>query len=155
MDDLTQPPSRASRPTDNGVTMQRPFLVALLYLLSIVIGFTSIIGVILAYIWRSDASTQEWEKTHYTYLIRTFWVSFAIGITLMLLWFGTIFGMIARVEHTPAVAHQPPPAMFFVAIFGAVGAFLLSMVWFCIRSILSMVKASNREPMPRPGTWLF
>ena len=58
-------------------------LVYILYLLALVVGITAIIGVVMAYINRNAAP--DWLKTHYTFQIRTFWISLlytVIGVVL-------------------------------------------------------------------------
>jgi uncharacterized membrane protein len=134
-----------------GVTLMRPTIVALLYLLNIFLGFSVFVGLVLAYVWRNDETTQEWEKTHFTYLIRTFWIGFAISVAIFFTWTATVFGV--ALEY--AGQSQPPPPGMFVTLFGGVLLFLATAVWFCIRCILSLVKTGDRKPMPNPGTWLF
>lgn len=161
MDETTQPGAAPPPPPpppppqpNTGVTMQRPFIVALLFVLNIVLGFSAIVGVILAYVWRGEAQTQEWERTHYTYLIRTFWIGFAFGIAFFLLWLGSFLTLIAQAEAGPP-PDQPPPLGMFLWIFGAFGMMFLGMIWVLIRAILSMAKSTNGTPMPRPKTWWF
>jgi uncharacterized membrane protein len=50
-------------------------LVYILYLASLIVGVTSIIGLIMAYVYRADAP--EWVKTHYRFQLR------GIGIGLL------------------------------------------------------------------------
>ena len=47
-------------------------IVYILYLVSLIVGVTSIIGVIMAYVYRADAP--QWVQTHYRFQIRTFWI---------------------------------------------------------------------------------
>jgi uncharacterized membrane protein len=47
-------------------------VVYLLYFASLLVGVTSIIGVIIAYVYRADSP--EWVATHYRFQIRTFWI---------------------------------------------------------------------------------
>ncbi len=58
--------------------------IYILYLVSIAIGLTGIIGIIMAYINKEDAA--DWLKAHYQFQIRTFWIGllylFIAGITL-------------------------------------------------------------------------
>lgn len=151
------PPTPQPQPAGNtGVTMQRPFIIALLYLLNLVLGISAIVGVILAYVWRNEPETQEWEKTHYTYLIRTFWISFAVGVAFVMLWFGAVFGSILQAEMTQQGGpNEPPPAMLFVGVLGGMLLLLLNVIWFSIRSVLSLAKAGSAKPMPKPKTWWF
>ena len=136
----TEAPNTDHRPKESGVTLMRPTIVAALYLLNFVFGFSVIVGVILAYVWRADTDTAEWERTHYTYLIRTFWISFAAFVLFMAMWVFALGG---------------PSGGFSILFFGSMLAMLLVAAWFCIRCILSLVKTGNREPMPNPRTWLF
>ena len=147
----TEAPNTDHRAKESGVTLMRPTIVAALYLLNFVFGFSVIVGVILAYVWRADADTAEWERTHHTYLIRTFWISFVALVLFAAMW------VIAFFSYLPQSGGDPgnPPAVFFILFFGSMLAMLLVAAWFCIRCILSLVKTGNREPMPNPKTWLF
>lgn len=109
----------------SGFDFNHPTIISLLYLASFVTGITAIVGVVLAYVWRGE-SREPWEASHYQYLINTFW----IGLV------GSIIG--------------------FVLLIVLVGVFVLLavMALMVVRSVLSMVRAQKREPMPNPGTWL-
>ncbi|MDG4869203.1 hypothetical protein P8631_14505, partial [Guyparkeria sp. 1SP6A2] len=48
-----------------------------LYLASFVLGFTSLIGVIIAYVYRGKGPV--WLDEHYRYQIRTFWIGLLYG----------------------------------------------------------------------------
>ena len=119
-------------PVSNGFDLNRPTIVALLYVSSFLIGITGIIGVVLAYVWKGEPH-EPWEETHYTWLIRTFWIAFigsVIGIFLTIITFG--IGIILT------------------------GPFLLLLaVWALVRTILSLVNAQKRAPMPNPQSMMF
>ncbi len=138
-------------PGSNALTMQRPLIVALLYLLNIFLGFSVFVGLILAYIWRAEDQAQEWERTHYTYLIRTFWIGAGVMVGLFIVWISLFFGTV--VDH--AGQETPPPVGFFVIFFAGLALFMLTAVWFCVRAVLSIVKSGNQQPMPSPQSWLF
>jgi len=151
-------PQASHRAQDTGVTLYRPIIVAILYLANLFTGFTVLIGLILAYVWRNDEATTEWELSHYTYLIRTFWIGFAITILLVA---GVIGGAIALSIGIPVAQSvgphhdgPPPPAILGPLLGGMLTGFLL-FVWYCVRCILSLANAANRRPMPKPKTWLF
>jgi len=108
-----------------GFDLNHPTIISLLYLASTITGVTGIIGVILAFVWRGEAH-EPWEDSHYQYLINTFW----IGLT------GTIVGMVLMIV--------------LIGFFVLIGVFVLVVV----RSVLSLLKAQKKEPMPNPGTWL-
>ena len=115
----------ASNPS-SGFEFNRPTVIALLYLASFVVGITGIVGVVLAYVWRGEAH-EAWEETHYTYLIRTFWIALAaavVGVLLMIVGVG-----------------------FLILI-------ALS-VWTVARSVLSLINAQKRAPMPNPESLLL
>ena len=109
--------------TPNGFDFNRPTIVGLLYIASCVTGVTAVVGVVLAYVWKGEAH-EPWEATHYTYLIRTFWISVIasiVGVVTLLVGIG------------------------FLILF-AVG------IWALVRTIMSLVSAQKREPMKDPET---
>ena len=144
-----------------GVTLYRPIIVSTLYLLNLMLGFTVLIGLILAYIWRNDEDVSEWEETHFTYLIRTFWIGFwlivlmIVGAIGLVLW-SEIAGLLGDyAEGVNIAANGPAPDAIIAIMFGAGLTGFLLFVWYCVRSILSLANAANRRPMPSPKTWLF
>lgn len=130
------PPSMTSNPTppppappsapQGGFDFNYPTIVALLYISSLVVGVTGIVGVVLAYVWKGEANRAPWEASHFQYLINTFW----IGLI------GSIIG--------------------FLTLILVVGVFiwLAAIVLVIVRSVLSLIRAQKHEPMPNPGTWL-
>lgn len=58
-------------------------VVYALYLASFVVGFTSIIAVIIAYLHRGDGP--DWLDAHYRYQIRTFWIGLLYALVATLL----------------------------------------------------------------------
>lgn len=54
-----------------------------LYLASFILGFTSIIGVVIAYVYKGKCPV--WLDEHYRYQIRTFWMGLVYGIVFSLL----------------------------------------------------------------------
>ena len=97
-------------------------------------GLTSVIGVILAYAQRATASERAWS--HYTFLIRTFWlglvwmfaaaVVFGIGLPLSFILIGI-------------------PLLLLAKLMWAVGA-----VWYGLRLVMGVIHLSRDEPYPRP-----
>ena len=106
--------------------MNRPTIISLLYLAACVLGVTGLIGLVLAYVWKGEPH-EDWEDSHYTYLIRTFWIGL-LGIVVSMVLMLVLIG-------------------FLLAV--AVG------VWVLVRSVMSLVNAQKRQPMPDPGTWLI
>lgn len=131
MDDQ-QPGTQPTRPgggppvQSGGFDANRPTIVSLLYLASLLTGITGIVGIILAHVWRSDGN-EPWMESHLTYLIRTFWIGFAASIIA---------------------------AILSVVLIGLLMLPLIA-IWFAVRSVMSFMKAQRREPMPDPQTLLF
>ena len=142
---------------DTGVTLYRPIIVSILYLVNIFTGFTVLIGLILAYVWRNDSDVTEWEETHLTYLIRTFWIGFWFVVLCAV---AVVGGAIALSAGLPLAdnlglhRNDGEPMVIGIALGAMLIGFLL-FVWYCVRSILSLANAANRRPMPNPKTWLF
>lgn len=147
--------AREGRTAQTGVTFQRPAIVAGLYLATLILGLSVFVGLILAYVWRGENDGEPWEESHFTYLIRTFWIGFAVVVSLFI---GILIAALSSTIMTPvgpeATAADAPLGLMFV-VFGAVCIGLLTMIWYCVRSILSLVAAANRRPMPNPQTWWF
>jgi uncharacterized membrane protein len=109
----------------NDFQMNKPTVISLLYLASLLGGIPSLIGVILAYVWRKEDAA-GWAESHYRYHIRTFWLGFAWGVIGVLL-----------------------------AIFGIGFLILLVIpVWFAVRAVKSLMAAQRNEPIENPTTWL-
>lgn len=54
-----------------------------LYLASFILGFTSLIGVVIAYVYKGKGPV--WLDEHYRYQIRTFWIGLVYGIVFSIL----------------------------------------------------------------------
>lgn len=54
-----------------------------LYLASFILGFTSLIGVVIAYVYKGKGPA--WLDEHYRYQIRTFWIGLLYGIVFSIL----------------------------------------------------------------------
>lgn len=119
----TAPAAPASQPVT--FAMNHPTIISLLYLASFLTGVTCIVGVVLAYVWKGEAH-EDWESSHYQYLINTFWIGF--------------FGSIVSV-------------MLMIVLVGFL-TILAVMALVVVRCVLSLVNAQKSAPMPNPGTWL-
>jgi uncharacterized membrane protein len=116
-----------------------PAVTYALYLLGLATCVTALVGVVLAYISRDAAS--ERMRTHYTFLIRTFWMS--IG------WF-LAGGLVLAISIPLSVILIGIPGM---VLGGALMA--LTGVFFAVRSIVGVIFLAQGEPYPRPNTWLI
>jgi len=100
-------------------------VIYILYLAALVIGVTSIIGLVMAYIFRDGAP--HWVRTHYHYQIRTFWIG------LLYLFVGVITSFI------------------FIGYLILVFWF----IWYVIRCVKGLKLASDGAPVLNAETWLF
>ncbi|UOO88369.1 hypothetical protein LVJ82_12915 [Vitreoscilla massiliensis] len=113
------------KPSSGGTDLrQYTMIIYILYMVAILVGITSIVGVIMAYVKRADFAGTEYED-HITYLIRTFWISligYVIGAVLSVIGIGLI-------------------------IIIAVG------IWYIYRSIAGFIKFNDNKPINALG-WM-
>ena len=99
-----------------------------LYLLAFATGgITAIIGLVIAYAQRSSAGPVM--ATHYTFLIRTFW----IGLVLMLV-SGVVGGIIFGIGAVLSVILIGFPILWIIALIA-----LIVMIWFTIKSLFGLL----------------
>ncbi|MEQ9518830.1 MAG: hypothetical protein RLN89_05245 [Parvibaculum sp.] len=100
-------------------------LVYLLNFASFVVGITALIGVVIAYLKRGDADPIA--ASHFTFQIRTFWISilaFIVGALLMMVMIGFL-------------------------------VWLAWLVWAIIRNVKGFMAISEGKPIAEPETWLW
>ncbi len=121
-----------------------PSVIYGLYFIGPFTGFlTTLIGLIIAYAQRGGAGPRM--ETHYTLLIRTFWLSIGwllVGLGL------TIVGALLSI-----VLVGIPALVLGLVILGVFGPFIL--VWKYIRLVLGASYLARDEAYPRPMSWLF
>ncbi|MEP5937915.1 MAG: DUF4870 domain-containing protein [Erythrobacter sp.] len=123
----TPTPTNSGPPANNdGFDLNRPTIISLCYLGGFVTGISGLVGIVLGYIWKGEQQ-EAWVASHYTYLIRTFWIALIASIIAMVLSFVLI-------------------GLFM---------FPLIAIWMGVRSVMSLVKAQRKEPMPDPETLMF
>lgn len=117
-----QPPpsSPPQAPTDSTAK-----IIYILYLVSLAIGVTAIVGLIMAYVNVGDAP--EPLKTHYRFQIRTFWI-------------GLLYAIVG--------------ALLSIAGIGVVVLIFLA-VWFIVRCVKGLKYLDRRETYPNVETWLW
>jgi uncharacterized membrane protein len=109
-----------------------------LYLVGLTHGLTILIGLIIAYVQRGTAGPVM--RSHYTFQIRTFWLSigwFLVGAAIA--FWGGVFSIILV---------GLPFLWLGLSICGLVW------VWFLVRSILGAVYLARNEAYPRPYAWI-
>jgi uncharacterized membrane protein len=100
-------------------------IIYVLYLAGLLVGITAVVGVVMAYIARDRA--EGWVVSHYEFQIRTFW------LTLLY----TVIGVV----------------LSFVLI--GIPVLMATLVWFIIRNVKGLIRASQDEPIPDPKSWLI
>ena len=120
-----------------------PAVVYALYLLGFATGaVTTIVGIVIAHIQQGTAGPAM--RTHYTYLIRTFWIGLLLAIVG-----GVVGAILMGIGALLAVILIGFPIMALAGLVWCVAA-----VWFAVRCIVGLVYLSRGEPHPRPYTLL-
>lgn len=102
-----------------------PMVVYALYLVSFVVGFTSVIGVVIAYVYRGKGP--GWLDEHYRYQIRTFWI-------------GLLYATIASI-------------LVLVAI--GIPLLIALAVWLIVRCVKGFRGLQEKRAPDNVDTWLF
>lgn len=100
-------------------------IIYILYLVNVVVPFTGLVGVIMAYINQNDAD--EMLKTHYRFQIRTFWIG------LLYLFIGGLFTLVL--------------IGYLILLF--------YVVWLIVRCVKGMQALDKNEAHPNPSSWMF
>ncbi|MBB3332628.1 putative membrane protein [Halomonas campaniensis] len=102
-----------------------PMVVYALYLASFVVGFTSVIGVVIAYVYRGKGPA--WLDEHYRYQIRTFWI-------------GLLYATLASI-------------LVLVAI--GIPLLIALAVWLIVRCVKGFRGLQEKRAPDNVDTWLF
>jgi uncharacterized membrane protein len=142
---MAENPSAAPLPNQAGTQQHLRSLALLSYVLFLVSffnGLTAIVGVIIAYIKRRDATGTVWQS-HFDNLILVFWVmlaiclvgliSFPISLVSLTLWFSGDFVW-------PAFSVFALPVLVWMV------ALPILVIWFFYRMIRGLIHASENRP---------
>ena len=108
-----------------GGTQENVMLIYIGYLLSIALGVTALIGVVMAYVNRPDS--EGWVRDHYTFLIRTFWIGMLYGLA------GVVLSIVVI----------------------GVPILILASIWWIVRCVQGLRYASRQQPIPTPQSWIL
>lgn len=100
-------------------------IIYILYLASLALGVTGLIGLLMAYLKRADAP--EWLRSHYQWQIRTFWM-------------GLLYTFIG--------------ALTTVILIGYL-ILLANLIWFIIRCVKGLSALEKQQAVSQPQRWLF
>lgn len=101
-------------------------LIYILYLVGLVVGITSIVGVVMAYMGKGDEAP-DWLKSHYRNQINIFWKAVLyslIGVVLTIVLIGILI-------------------------------LIFALIWYIVRIVKGMQALSNGEPVADPSSWGF
>ncbi len=121
---MTDPPifpQSEPRPVPAQFEFNRPTIVSLLYLASFLTLLSGLAGLVLAYVWRNEPH-EPWEQSHFTFLIRTFWIGLGCSVVC---------------------------AVLSLILIGLLG-FVLIGVWTVVRSVMALVAAQKHAPIRHP-----
>jgi uncharacterized membrane protein len=124
---MTEPSLPAAEPKDDwfGASPNNAKLVYILYLVAFAVGLTALVGVVFAYMSRGRA--EGWLQSHYTYLIRTFWI-------------GLLYSFLALILAVILIGFL---LMIAVAI------------WWVVRCVKGLQALSRGEAIGNPQSWLI
>ena len=111
----------STNPSDKGSAN----LIYILYLVGLVVGITTIIGLVMAYMGKGDAP--EWLKSHYNNQINIFWKVVVLSI---------VGGLLT------------------VVLVGVL-VLLYALIWYIVRVVKGMQALSRGEAIATPGSWGF
>jgi uncharacterized membrane protein len=112
-----------------------PAVVYALYLLGFATGgITTIVGIIMAHVQQGTAGPAM--RTHYTFLIRTFWIGVVISV---------LAGLLMAVGIPLSFILIGIPLVIVAGLAWAVVG-----IWFAVRCIVGLVYLSRGEAYPRP-----
>ena len=110
---------------------------------SLVVGFTSIIAVIINYV-KMDEVRGTWVESHFRWQIRTFWLSLLFGVLLFVLFLVLGVG-IAGLAAAGSEAGAVGGALSF-GLVGIVGGLGL-LAWFLYRVVRGWLRLSENQPV--------
>jgi uncharacterized membrane protein len=120
-DPPSSPPPEPMPASANQFELNRPTIVSLLYLAGFLTLLSGIAGLVLAYVWRNEPH-EAWEQSHFTFLIRTFWIGLGLSVICALL------------------------SVIMVGLLG----FVAIGVWIVVRSVMALVAAQKHAPIRHP-----
>jgi uncharacterized membrane protein len=111
--------------TERAQTTDMAKIIYVLYLVGLLTGLTTLVGVVMAYIYRDEAP--DWLKTHYQFQIKTFWIMILYAIICGILTFVFI------------------GALLFVVL----------AIWWIVRCVKGLKFLDQRVAYPNPDGWGF
>lgn len=118
----------ASRPAATTTTegdKSQAQIAYILYLVSLLVGVTAIVGLVMAYVAKNK--DPDWLKSHHIFLIHTFWIGLLYTFLGILLTF-VLIGILVL---------------------------LFALIWWIVRCIQGLDYLNRNQPIPNPRSWFF
>ena len=100
-------------------------VIYILLLVSTLVGFTGIIALIMAYIFKDNST--DWLQTHYRFQIRTYWI-------------GLLYTMIGLITVTITVGYL---------------ILMFTFIWIVVRCAKGLKQLENEQPVNNLESWFF
>jgi uncharacterized membrane protein len=130
--------------TDDSLDKLKNFATGVyaLYAASVLFGVTSIVGIVIAYLKRSEAKG-TWLETHFQWQIRTFWYSLLWGFL------GMVVSAVACLVGVISISSMS--AIGMVGSFSSAGFMILVWaciaIWFIYRVVKGWIRLADRKQM--------
>lgn len=102
------------------------------YLVSVVIGITAIVGIVIAYVKKTDVAGTVFES-HLIYARRTFWIGLIGGLVVIIL----------AIILTVTVILAPVAWVLLVGL----------AIWWIYRGVKGLIKAIEAKPIDNPMSY--
>lgn len=100
-------------------------VIYILLIVGTIVGFTGIIGLIMAYVFKDDST--DWLQTHYRFQIRTYWI-------------GLLYVALGIFTLTTGIG-------YFILLF--------TFVWTIVRCAKGLKQLENDQPVKNLESWFF
>ena len=131
---------QAPPPTARAEELTLPIVVYALYLAGFFTGgLTALIGLVMAYVLKGDAGPRA--ASHYIFEINTFWLATLAYAAVVVL---SVMGLPLLFLHGAGIV------CFVLA--GVLG--VATSIWFAVRCVIGLVRATQGGAYPDPRTWL-
>ena len=122
MEQMANPTPAGTAAGDSGSNAK---IIYILYLVSLVIGVTAIVGLVMAYV--NQGQGPAWVQTHYRFQIRTFWILLLFSAVALLLTF----------------------------VFIGVVLWPLILIWLIVRCVKGLMAIEKQQPYAKPASWIW
>lgn len=143
------PPGSTKSAVDLNDPTQQAKIIYILYLVGMLTGgLTTIGGLVWAYVNRGGE--EGWIRSHYNFLIGTFWKSLIMGVGLTLLLGVMMLLNWLLLMLSPALGLFAMLATLIATLGG-----LALLVWFVVRCAKGLMILGKNQPIENPSVWMM